>query len=104
MALAGWVPRIRRPGGTGRAGLGLLPQLQVLPHFDAYFGRVPDLATRALVRAPDGVTTVGIDENTALVGGPEEFRVEGRRSAWVLGQGRRREVPPGAEVRFPLPS
>src|SRR5436190_745023 len=80
MALAGWVARVRRPGGTGRAGLGLLPQLQVIPHFDRYFGRVPDLLARVVLRTPDGVTTIGVDEETALVGGPEDFRVHGRRS------------------------
>ena len=102
MAFGGWVPEIRRPGGRGRPGLGLLPQLRVIPHFDRFLGRVPDLLARPFLTA-DGYTTVGIDEETALVGGPEEYTVAGLRSVWILGNGRRREVPAGTRVAFPLP-
>jgi len=102
MAMTGWVPDIRHPTRSGRPGLGLLPQLRVLPHFDRFLGRMPDLLMRPLLRTPDGVTTVGIDEDTALVGGPEHFTVHGRQSAWLLGGGGRKEVPAGGGVTFPL--
>jgi cyanophycinase-like exopeptidase len=102
MAFGGWVPEIRRPGGHGRPGLGLLPQLRVIPHFDRFLGRVPDLLVWPFISG-DGYTTIGIDEETALVGGPEEYTVAGRRSVWLLGNGRRREVPAGTRVTFPLP-
>jgi cyanophycinase len=104
MAMADWVPDIRRPTGRGRAGLGLLPQLRVLPHFDRMLGRMPDLLTRPLVRATPGVSVVGIDEETALVGGPETFTVAGRQSVWLLGNGPRQELKPGTEITFPLPA
>ncbi len=103
MALADRVPDLFRPSGGDREGLGLLPQLRILPHFDAMLGRVPDLLTRPFLRAPAGVNLVGVDENTALVGGPEEFTVRGVGSAWVLGEGRRRQIPAGATIRFPAP-
>ena len=32
---------------------------------------------------------VGIDEDTALVGGPYEWTVQGRQSVWELGEGKR---------------
>lgn len=102
MALASWTPDLRRPTRSGSPGLGLVPQLRVLPHFDRFMGRMPDLLARPLMRAPDGVTTVGIDEDTALVGGPERFTVQGRQSVWVLDGGRRRQIAPGDEVVFPL--
>jgi cyanophycinase len=101
MVMGSWFPELRRPGTGGGQGLGLLPHIRVLPHFDRMLGRVPDLLTRPLLRAPDGVHVVGIDEDTALVGGPETFTVHGRQSAWLLGQGHRRGYPDGAEVSLP---
>ena len=103
MAMSDWVPDLRHPAGRGRRGLGLLPHVRVLPHFDKMLGWIPDLLTRPVLRAPAGVSLVGIDEETALVGGPETFTVEGRRSAWLLGDGPRQELKPGTSVRFPLP-
>ncbi len=100
MAFADRVPDLFRRSGGERKGLGLLPHLQVLPHFDAMLGRVPDLLTRPFLHPPAGVSLVGVDENTALVGGPEDFTVRGVASAWLLGEGRRREFPAGATVRF----
>jgi cyanophycinase len=102
MAMADWVPDIRRPTGRGRPGLGLLPQLRVLPHFDRMLGRVPDLLARPFLRGAPGVSLVGIDEETALVGGPETFTVAGHQSVWLLGDGARRELKPGTEVTFPV--
>ncbi len=101
MAMADWVPDLRHPTGGGRQGLALLPHIRVLPHFDKMLGWIPDLFTRPFLRPPAGVSLVGIDEVTALVGGPEEFTVHGLGSAWLLGNGRRRQVPSGDQVRLP---
>jgi len=98
MALTGWVPSIRSLGRHPDHGLGLLPHLRVLPHFDRMLGWAPDILTRALFRAPDGVAVLGIDENTALVGGPEEWTVHGHQSVWLLGEGSRHEYPVGSPV------
>ncbi|MEZ5116009.1 MAG: Type 1 glutamine amidotransferase-like domain-containing protein [Candidatus Nanopelagicales bacterium] len=103
MAMSTWVPHIR-PRLSGPAhvdGLGLLPHVRVIPHFDRMLGRVPDLLTRYLLHAPDGVAIVGVDEDTALVGGPHEWTVRGRSSAWLLGHGRREEYPAGSTVTIP---
>jgi cyanophycinase len=98
MAFGGWVPDIRRPMQAGIAGLGLVPQVRVLPHFDRFLGRMPDLLLRPFLRPLDGLVTVGVDEDTALVGGPDEYAVHGRRSAWLLEGGRRQEFKSGATV------
>jgi len=98
MALTSWVPSIRSLRAHPDPGLGLLPHLRVLPHFDRMLGRFPDLLTRALVRSPDGVTVLGIDEDTALVGGPNEWTVHGRQSVWVLGEGSRTQHPAGTQL------
>lgn len=95
MAMADHVPDLRHPNRGGRPGLGLLPTLRVLPHFDKMLGWMPDLLTRPMFRPPAGITLVGVDEETALVGGPETFTVAGRQSAWVLGHGKRRQLTAG---------
>ncbi len=104
MALAGWVPDIRHPGRAGTRGLAAAPHLRVIPHFDRFIGRMPDLLTRPFLRAPDGSTLVGIDEDTALVGGlpdaPDTWQVQGRQSVWILSEGARRELPSGTTITF----
>jgi cyanophycinase len=101
MALADQVPDLRNPTGCSRPGLGLLPHLRVLPHFDKMLGWVPDVLTRPFFRTTGGISLVGIDEDTALVGGPEDFTVYGRQSAWLLSDGRRQQFPAGSRVRLP---
>ncbi len=102
MALCASVPSLRHPRGEGgTAGLGLLPHIQVVPHFDTFARRVPDLLARFLVPATGSVTVVGVDEETALVGGPEDWAVRGRGSAWVLTREGRTERPSGTTLRTP---
>lgn len=95
MAMASHIPDFRHPRGDGRAGLGLLPKLQVIPHFDKMGRWIPDFLSRAFLKPRDGVTLVGLDEETALVGGPDQFTVAGHRAAWILGDGRRERVGVG---------
>ena len=101
MAMTGRVPNMRALHKPFVPGLGLLPHLRVIPHFDKMLGWAPDLVTRVLVHAPDGVTVLGIDEETALVGGPHDWVVRGRQSVWTLGHGRRVEHPAGSNLRTP---
>jgi cyanophycinase-like exopeptidase len=94
MVLSSHVPSLRHPR-EGVDGLGLLPHLRVLPHFDAFVGRFPDMVTRALIPHDPGVTVIGVDEMTAIVGGPSTWTVEGRGSAWLLRTGGRTELSTG---------
>jgi cyanophycinase len=98
MALGSWIPSIRHPRLGSTSGLGLLPHLGVVPHFDAFAARIPDLLTRFVL--PDEKTTmvVGIDEKTALVGGPAEWTVQGHQSVWRLTTKGREEYPLGSKV------
>jgi cyanophycinase len=102
MVMAAWLPTIRHPREGGTPGLGLLPHVRVIPHFDAFMKRMPDIATRFLVGREDKVTVVGVDEETAIVGGPEEWTVQGRSSAWILKGAERHEFRPGETLRTPL--
>jgi cyanophycinase len=100
MAFGGWVPDVRHPTRPGAPGLRLVPQLRVLPHFDKFLGRVPDLMLRPVLRPKEGMRIVGIDEDTALVndGDRSDWTVMGRSSAWLLDGGRRQPVPSGVTV------
>jgi cyanophycinase len=98
MALTSWVPSLRNPRGGGTAGLGLLPHIRVIPHFDAFAARIPDLVTRFLLPHDPAVTVIGVDEETALVGGPRDWTVKGRQSAWRLTRDGRERLPAGASI------
>lgn len=84
MALTSWVPRLRNPRQGAAHGLGLLGHMRVIPHFDTFAARVPDLVSRFLQPYDPVVTVVGIDERTALVGGPQHWKVQGHQSVWLL--------------------
>jgi cyanophycinase len=84
MALTAWVPSLRRPGTEPQEGLGLVPQLRVIPHFDRFERWMPDLVGRYLARAPEGTEVVGIDEETALVWDGGRWTVHGQRQVWLL--------------------
>jgi cyanophycinase len=105
MAMSDRVTSLRGRSRDGQPGLGLLPHLRVLPHFDKMAGWVPDLLTRPFFRTVEGVSLVGVDEDTALVtgltGGPDEYTVQGRQSAWLLSDGPRREFASGSTLTLP---
>lgn len=86
MALTSWVPKIRTPNTEGTAGLGLLPYLRVIPHFDTFAARLPGLVERFLEPYDPDITVIGVDEETALVGGPQYWTVEGRQFVWLLSR------------------
>ncbi len=96
MAFGGWVLDIRHPTKAGLPGLGLVPGIRVLPHFDRFLGRMPDALVRPFLRQVEGVASVGVDEDTALVGGPGTYTVMGRQSAWLIEGGRRLEFTSGS--------
>ncbi len=101
MAMTSWIPSLRHPRRGTTPGLGLLTHLRVIPHFDAFSRRVPDLVTQYLVMRDPAVSVLGIDEETALIGGPFEWTVRGRASVWRLDDDGREEFPAGATLSTP---
>lgn len=104
IALTSWVPAIRSPGSEPDPGLGVLPALRVLPHFDKMLTWVPDLLSRALLHRPDHTAVLGIDEETALVdlsGSGRDWTVHGRQQVWELSAGQRRGHRAGTTLRTP---
>lgn len=65
MAFGGKIIGIRRSHIS--AGLNLVPEIEVIPHYDKYLGWLPDRVTAAIVRKDADTALLGIDENTALV-------------------------------------
>lgn len=87
-------------GGKTEAGLGVVRNLAVIPHYDKarflmpIFGRVIRRST------PPGAEVIGIEEDTALVGRPDaEWTVHGRQSVVLLDRHKQR-VSAGQAVRF----
>jgi cyanophycinase-like exopeptidase len=120
MALSAGFPGFRRPWRSS-PGLGLVPVVRVVPHFDRFGARLPDVALRGVHPGEDAALLVGIDEDTALVGGlageggtggwqaepagpGNAWQVLGRRSAWLLGPGGRTRVASGESVVLPVPA
>ena len=48
-------------------------------------GRLPDAISGLMARKSEGLTVIGVDEDTAVVGGPTEWVVQGRQRAWIIG-------------------
>lgn len=103
MSLTSWVPDLRRPKRPADPGLGVVPQLRVIPHFDRFVGWMPDLVGRYLARSPQGTHVIGIDEDTALVWDDEQWTVRGRGAAWVLTTDGRQPHRDGDRVQLPDP-
>jgi cyanophycinase-like exopeptidase len=88
MAMGGSISFFRRPGAEPMPGLGVVPGVRVMPHFDRYTRWLPDVAKRPLLS--HGGIALGIDEDTALVAGDPgdgadwHFTVRGRQGAYVV--------------------
>ena len=63
------------PGDGWREGLGLVPQIAVIPHHATLAARWN--ADRIRATLPAGITLVGIDEATALIGSGQSWQVIG---------------------------
>ena len=101
MAMASSVLGLRNPLKGPSPGFGVTPQLSVIPHFDRLAARMPDFVLGAVTNAPAGVTVVGVDEETALVGGPDDWEVVGQQKVWVLAKTGRQGYGPGERLTLP---
>lgn len=83
-------------------GLCLLPTIQTIPHYDRFLGWLPDRIAAAIMRVEEGVTLLGIDENTALVRNREDmpWRVWGEGRVHLLNRKEPRSYEAGAEFNL----
>lgn len=107
-ALSAVANRMRGPRRRRRAiglGLGAIPHLTVIPHFDRMESWAPGIVSFMAEQAPAGTVVVGIDEDTALVGGPVSFVVRGLGSVWVIDrESNRTGYPAGTDLDLPPPA
>ncbi|MGC8480614.1 MAG: cyanophycinase [Acidimicrobiales bacterium] len=100
MGLGAWVPSLRGIIGSEVHGFGFEPRVAVLPHFDRFGARVPPGLTSTAIRPPQGVTLVGIDENTAIVGNDGRYEVTGHGRAWVIKGSEMRPIESGESLEL----
>jgi len=108
MALSAGAPPDLGPGGShrsvaeeadgGGAGLGLVGQLAVIPHFDLLERMRPGIVERFREWKPAPVTLVGVEEETALVAGGAGWQVHGGGAVWVFGGESRERFGAGDDV------
>ena len=81
MAFGGTIMGIRKSSHS--AGLNLLPDIEVIPHYDKMLGWLPDRVASFIARSGADTTLIGIDENTALVM-DDGWRVTGAGRVHIL--------------------
>lgn len=81
MAFGGTIMGIRRTGHS--PGLALLPNIEVIPHYDKMLGWLPDRVASFVLRSENDSVLLGIDEYTALVH-TDAWRRIGRGKVHVL--------------------
>lgn len=87
-------------GGKVEAGLGVVPNLAVIPHYDRAKYLMPIFGRVVRHSVPPGTEVIGIEEDTALVGRPgEEWTVSGRQSVVLLDR-RKQRLEAGERLRF----
>ena len=81
MAFGGSIMGLRRSQHS--EGLALLPDIEVIPHYDKMLGWLPDRVAAFIAQSITRGTLLGIDENTALVL-TDAWRRYGRGKVHVL--------------------
>ena len=102
MSMCGYVPDFRHPRSGGVDGLGLLPDTRVLPHFDRLSHWMPDFTLKPLVAK--NAHTIGIDEDTALLGESNgtdiwDFKPRGRLGAWNIESSGKHRIESSVAIR-----
>ena len=86
MVLSSHIPNFRLLKKSPTAGLNLLPEIRVIPHFNKFFKWIPESAAKVLLHVPDDSVLIGVDEMTAIVkrSGDEHWVVVGEARVHVL--------------------
>ena len=86
MVLSSHIPNFRLLKKSPTAGLNLLPEIRVIPHFNKFFKWIPESAAKVLLHVPDDSVLIGVDEMTAIVkrSGDKHWVVVGEARVHVL--------------------
>ena len=100
MALGSEIIAFRKSHVT--SGLGLLPMIQTIPHYDRFLGWLPDRVSAAIMRVEEGMNLIGIDESTAMVrdSAHSPWRVWGDGKVHLLKSSQAQSFASGEEVIF----
>jgi len=100
MALGSEIIAFRKSHVT--PGLGLLPMIQTIPHYDRFLGWLPDRVSAAIMRVEEGMNLIGIDENTAMVRDRADstWRVWGEGKVHLLKSSQTHSFVAGEEITF----
>jgi len=66
MAMGPEIPHFRKLKEVGSPGFNLIPHIRTIPHYNKFFKWIPDAAVQVFLKAPEGISIVGIDEDSAM--------------------------------------
>ena len=87
MAMSSDVPNFFRMKSEGISGFNVIPHIRPIPHYNKFFGWIPDSAAKIVMKAPEGTLIIGIDEDTALVTGLDPHTSLSENNWQVHGEG-----------------
>jgi cyanophycinase-like exopeptidase len=104
MVLSSHIPNFRMLKKSPTAGLNLLPEIRVIPHFNKFFKWIPESAAKVLLHVPDDSILIGVDEMTAIVkrSGDEHWVVVGDAKVHVLKGMPDQQLVDGDEIKLTL--
>ena len=104
MVLSSHIPNFRLLKSTPTAGLNLLPEIRVIPHFNKFFKWIPESAAKVLLHVPSDAILIGVDEMTAIVKryGAEHWVVVGDAKVHVLKGPPDQELHDGQEINLKI--
>jgi cyanophycinase len=103
MILGKHMPDIRTAGLRRLVGFGIVPASMVLPHFDQIPSWAPMMLSLVRTRMKPGEFSLGIDEDTALVGkAGEGWHVQGRQKVYIITRKEMKSYSAGEQVLFPV--
>ena len=102
MVLSSHIPNFRLLKKAPTAGLNLLPEIRVIPHFNKFFKWIPESAAKVLLHVPDNSILIGVDELTAIVrrGGQDHWVVVGEAKVHVLKGMPDQQLTDGQQIYF----
>ena len=102
MVLSSQIPNFRFSRAEPTAGLNLIQNMRVIPHFNKFFKWIPESAAKLLMHVPDDSVLIGIDELTAIVkrGGSDFWQVYGQAKLHMLKGLPEAQFSHGQEIRF----
>ena len=105
MVLSAHIPNFRLLKKTPTAGLNLLPEVRVIPHFNKFFKWIPESAAKVLLHVPDNSILIGVDELTAIVkrSGENDWLVVGQAKVHVLKGMPDQQLHNGERIKLPTP-